>query len=99
VSCFGSERVQLVSLTLHVSFHGYPIPRGKTLESRSNGQTSPLRADQRRVRREIRAYRDTSKRGDQILCRSRYVAETGVMREARGLPGPPARALSDDPRL
>jgi Phage integrase, N-terminal SAM-like domain len=32
---------------------------------------------------------------DPALCRR----ERGVMREARALPGPPARALSDDPRL
>lgn len=50
VSRFGSERVQLVSLTLDLSFtfHADLIPRGETPESRSNGHTSPLRADRER---------------------------------------------------
>ncbi|MGH2679320.1 MAG: hypothetical protein ACRDG8_02370 [Actinomycetota bacterium] len=51
LSCFGSERVQLVSFSFHFSFtfhaspHASPIPRREMLASRSKGQTSPLRPD------------------------------------------------------
>ena len=77
--------------------HGFPVLQAA--ETPSRAETRHLREPEATCGEEISPYRDTSKRDDQILCRSRATPwRREVMREARALPGPPARALSDDPR-